>query len=328
MTRVSEGQIHRSSLKTILDNKKLVEQYSNEVATGIKAQAPGDSNYAGSITQFQEQLSQIEQYKNTSAEAKSQLQFQENVINSASDIMIRLKEIGTQAANETNSPSARSQLAEEVFQIRDQLANLGNSTYKGRYIFGGADDDDPPFDPTTYATPATGPESQRYVWDNEIGTNTTRTVEVADGVSITLNTPGNNLFSNAISAAERLGRSLKGYATTPATGAPNGGGAAYTFPTDFSLQTKDIAATLDQMDQARNADLIPEQNRIGGKLKRIETGESLLDLTKQTTQEVLDRLQGADEAESATKLSLAQSALQASYSVTAKTLKLTILDYL
>lgn len=327
-SRVSENQNQRRLVQSILDNKRRVEKYGEEVATGVRVQEPGDSNYAGSISQYQQTLARIEQYKASTSSAKSYLQFQDDVMSSTADVMIRLKEVATQAANETNGAVPRSQMANEVWQIRDQLVSLANSTYQGRFIYGGADDDDPPFDAATYTTPASGSASQRYLFDAELGTSTLRTVEVADGVRVTLNASGRDLFATAIESAERLGRALQGYSTTPAVGTPDGGGVAYTFPNDAALQTDAIQGAIDLMNTARNTQIIPERNRLGGEMKRIETGESLLELTKQTTEEVLSRFQGADEADSATKLSLAQSALEASYTVTSRALKLSILDYL
>jgi flagellin-like hook-associated protein FlgL len=66
---------------------------------------------------------------------------------------------------------------------------------------------------------------------------------------------------------------------------------------------------------------------LGGRLRRLETGQALLELTKGSAKEVLSRIQDADETETAANLQQAQTALQASYSITAKILRMTILDY-
>jgi flagellin-like hook-associated protein FlgL len=63
-------------------------------------------------------------------------------------------------------------------------------------------------------------------------------------------------------------------------------------------------------------------------MRRIETAESLLGLTKNSAEDVLGRIRDADPTESAANLSKAQTALEASYSVTAKVLRMTILDYI
>ncbi len=63
-------------------------------------------------------------------------------------------------------------------------------------------------------------------------------------------------------------------------------------------------------------------------MRRIETAEALLGLTKNSADEALGRIQNAEETESAANLTAAQNALQASYSVTARVLRLTVLDYI
>lgn len=327
MTRVSENQQARRFVSQILENKRQVNRFGYEVSSGLKVSQPGDSSVSGTITRFQQSVDNVASYKAVIAEAKSSIELQDNVMNQMNEIMIRLKEVAAQAANETNGAETRAQMSEEVFQIRDQIAVLANTTYHGRYLYGGAADDTPPYyqnATTAYTNPATGPESRHWVFDAAApGRTVLRDVQINDDFFITTNTVGSDVFSTAMQAAETLGRSMKGYAT----GTPPAGNA-YVFPADFAQQTLDIKAAMDQLDVARTTQIIPERTELGGKLKRIEAAESLLELTKTTSQEVLARLQNADEAEAASNLALAQTALQASYSVTAKILNDSILNYI
>jgi flagellar hook-associated protein 3 FlgL len=328
MTRISENQFSKLLVNYTVNNKERVNKYSEQVATGLKASLPSDSEDAGVISRYKQTLDRIDGYMTTIARVKSVVQFQDDALSQMTDLITRAKEIAQQGANESLTPSARAFLAEEVYQIRDQVAGLGNSSFQGKYIYGGADDDDPPFDGTLYDEPATGPASVKYEFDAEIGTSQERSVRITDDMSMTLNTPGNVVFGTTIEALERLGRSLSGYATTPDTGPTDGGGSAYSFPADYTTQTADIKKVLDLLNKARDEDVIPERTALGGKMRRLQTAESLLTLTKTSAQEVLSRIQNADETESVASLSQAQTALQASYSVTAKVLRLTIMDYL
>jgi flagellar hook-associated protein 3 FlgL len=327
MTRISENQFTNLLINYTVENKARVNKYSEEVATGIKASMPSDSVDSGVIARYKQQLDRIDGYTTTISRAKSMIQFQDDALSQMDDLILRAKEVAQQGANESLTPSARAFLAEEIFQIRDQVVGLGNSSYQGRYIYGGADDDDPPFDATIYTLPLTGPASTKYEFDGEIGTSQERPVNITDDMSIALNTPGSKVFGTAIEALERLGRSLIGYTTTPASGIPDGGGVAYVFPNDYKSQTADIKKCIDLLNKSRDSDLLPERTALGGKMRRLETAESLLTLTKSSAQEVLSKLQNADETESVANLTQAQTALQASYSVTAKVLKMTIMDY-
>ncbi|MCO6429837.1 MAG: hypothetical protein J5J00_03170 [Deltaproteobacteria bacterium] len=328
MTRISETQLQGQLLLGITRNRNQVAKFSNEISTGLKVQNPGDSNLSGTISSFRESLTKIEGYKDRVANVRSLLVFQDDIMAEMNDLLTRAKEIATQAANETNSTTSRDQMAAEVFQIRDHIAQLANSTYQGRYIYGGTDDDDPPFDPATYVNPGTGPESVRYVHDAEAGTGTTKTVNITDDLTIDVVTPGSQLFLNALNALERLGRAMKGYETLPATGVPDGTGAAYTFPADYGTQTTAIQNSIDLLDQARENDIIPERTALGGKMRRLDTADSLLELGRVNAEELLAKLQNADIIESASSLTQAETALQASFAVTTRVLNLSILDFI
>ena len=327
MRRVSENQQTRILVSHTMQNKQRLNQLSNELTTGVRVNKPGDSVDSGSIARYRQLIAKSDSYLKTIAQTKSFLEIQDNVVAQATELMVRAKELAQQGANETLSPTSRAQIAEEVFQLRDQMANLANTTFQGRYVYSGVDDDDPPYDQTTYASPATGDANVRYVFDGEPGKDVSKVVRVTDEISVSLNTPANELFGKSLEALERLSRALAGYKTEPASGTPDGSGDAYTMPDDFHTQTADIKAAIDLINSARDNDLIPERVTIGGRLRRLETGQSLLELTKSSAKEVLTRIQDADETETAANLQQAQTALQASYSITAKILRLTILDY-
>jgi flagellar hook-associated protein 3 FlgL len=328
MTRISDLENQRMLVNNTQSNKQRVADLSEQLSSGVKVSRPSDSPNSGTIATYLQALRKVEDYTTTIAETRSFIQIQDDVMAQMNELLSRAKEIAQEGANETVSVTARAHLAEEMFQIRDHVASLANTTYQGRYLYGGADDDDPPYDPLTYTNPSTGLAATRYVFDNEAGTASTRVVQVTDDLSLTTNTPANKLFDSSIQALERLGRSLAGYKSTLTSGVTDGGGIGYTFPSEFTAQTQDIAAAIDLLNTARNRDILPERVSLGGRLRRLETGESLLRLTKNSAEEVLSRIRDADETEVASGLAQAQNALQASYTVTARVLRLSILDYI
>lgn len=328
MTRISENQIVATVLQGIVNNRERVAKYSEEISTGLKVAKPSDSSLSGSIAKFRDSLIRIEGYKSRVGVVNSALTFQDNVLAEAEDILIRAKEIATQAANETNSDETRRHMAAEIFQLRNHLVSLGNSTYQGKYIFGGTRDGDPPFFQDDYDIPATGEANARWIHDGLSGRADNKTVNITDNLSIEINSNGDALFSNGIDALERLGRALEGYTTNPAAGEPDGTGAAYVFPADFTVQTEAIRDTIILLDSARENDILEERIALGGKLRRLDTANSLLDLSKVNTEDLLDNLQNADTVASASSLAQAQTALQASFTVTSQLLNLSILDYI
>ncbi|MDC0357659.1 flagellin [Oligoflexia bacterium] len=331
MTRISENQIARAILTDIIRNREAVAKYTEEVSSGKKVLDPGDSKQAGTVAQFQDSLGKIQSYRDRIAISEAFVAYQENILSESSELLIRAKEIATQGANETNSETERAQLAQEVYEIREHMVTLANSKYQGRYIYSGARDNTPAYSPANppYTVPASGLAADRYTYDIVApGRLLSRTVQVTEDLSVTVNTPGNGVFDEAIQALERLGRALGGYQTNPAVGAPDGTGVAYTFPADYDLQTADIQNVMGLLDTARERDLMPERTNLAGRLRRLQTAESILEVSEVTAREVLAQLQDADLIVSASRLTEAQTALQASLTVTAQVLRQSIMDYL
>jgi flagellar hook-associated protein 3 FlgL len=327
-TRVTQGTISRILLDSVARNNQAVQTYSNQISSGEKVSRPGDSVDSPTIENYRQMVARIDSYRSRIDGAEALLNFQEAVVGQTSDVVTRATELASQGINGTYSPERRALIAAEVWQLRDQLVQLANSKYQDRYIYGAADDDDPPYDGLTYTNPASGVASIRYAFDGEDGTSTTRSVQISDGLTIRVTTSGDQVFSNAIQAIERLGRALEGYETLPTSGAPDGTGVAYTFPADYNTQTNAIQNALDLLKQTQTDDLHPERTDIGGRIARLNGARSTLEIAKSDSERVLEQLQGVDVSEAAMMLTQAQTALQASYQIGLRIMNQSILDYI
>lgn len=331
MTRIATNQSNMMLLAQMAANKARIDKYSKEVSSGIKVSVPGDSNQAGQISQLNDDVERLDGFTKRIVTAEGSLNFQDQIMEKASDVITRAKEIAEQMANGTNSVQARNTASKEVWGLRSQLVDLANSVYQGKFIYGGVDDDDPPFDKdvTTY-TSFGSPESQtKYNFDNYdpppvIASPPSRNVLVSDTQSVRISTPGDTVFSRAIAGIEKLGRALEGYRTDAVT--PDY--TAFNFPTEYDLQTKAIATSLDDLETARSEDIQTERTSLAERLHFLDVTKSIHDYSKTAAKTQLSNLRDADTAESATGLSLAQTALQASYTVTSRVLNLSIMDYL
>ena len=258
---------------------------------------------------------------------------QEAILEQTNNLLVRAQEIANQAANGSNSVEERNILSQEVFQIRDQLVSLANTTFQGRYIYGAADDDDQPFDETTYAVPdsATNPDAaKRYIFDDEDGTAVTRTVQVSDTDSVRIVTSGNEVFSKAIGSVEMLGRSLAGYRTTldGTTGLPDGTGTAYTLPADYAEQTHDILAAMVSIKDASVNDAIAERTSVGSRLSRLEQVISILNSLKLTTDTSRAQIQDTDIVEASARFSSLKTSLEALLASGVQISNISLLNYL
>lgn len=328
MTRISENQLTSRLLQGIVTARAQVNLYGEQISSGVKVANPGDSNVSGTIAQVQESLKKIEGYRQRAVNAQSMLQAQDGVLGSTNEVLERAMELASQGANETLGTEQRLQISKEVLQLRDQLVSLANTTYQGKYLYGGAVDSTAPFTAASYANSSSTESAQRWGYTTADGSSLTKTVQITDDQSVTINSSGGGVFGDAISALERLGRSLEGFRTSPSTGAPDGSGTAYTLPADRTEQTADIKSALDLISAARLQDILPERVAVASRLKRLETTVSVLDLSKSSAEEALSNMQSVDVAEAATQLSQAQTALQAALTVSSKLMRQSIMDYL
>lgn len=331
--RTSNLRVTENFVADLTRQQLALENSRKEISTGLSVIDPSDdAGRAGSIASLQNNLQRLDRYQQRISLATNLLEQQDGLLESAEQILVRAKEIATQGANETLGAQERGLLAIEVFELRDALVTLANSTVQGRYIYGAGDDDDPPFDASTYTNPATvtDPAHTRYVFDAEDGTSTTRTVQISDYSSIRVNSAGDGIFENAITSLERLGRALSGYRTTPEdlSGLPDGGGVAFTFPDEYTEQTADILECIDLIEDARSNDITVERSSVGGRLSRLAEIHSINDSVKINVETSRSAFQDADIIEAASLFQNLQVGLEGALATGASINRLSLLDFI
>ena len=118
----------------------------NKLATtqaqlSVSKQVLSPSDAPDQAAAIQRLKGEVERQSSHSALLKSALnryQAEETALSSANDILIRLKELGIQASNDTLGLDDRKTISVEMKALRDQLLSLGNSRDdNGNYLFSG-----------------------------------------------------------------------------------------------------------------------------------------------------------------------------------------------
>lgn len=336
-TRISSTQSMANFIAQMFTTRTQIDKTQNEMTSGIKLDSPSDDpGGAGIVSQYQTTLNRLSGQKSRISYVTGYMSQEETTMSSAEDLVTRLKEIATQASNETQSSDTRKALAAEAFEIRDALVGLADTKYQGRYLYGGAADDTAPYSEvlpsgTGYVPPGTAgstdPASKRYAYYTGTGSDQTRDVVISDSDSVRINSTG-KMFQQAIGQAEILGRALEGYSTdVDANGVPTGTGTTYTFPADFHNQTAAITKTIDGLTSAAQT-IVNEHTDLGGRMNRLTQASDIIDGVKSATEQARSDLQDADPFETASKLSNLQFGLQALLASGAKINNLSLMDYL
>lgn len=91
-----------------------------------------------------DQISDLEQFQKNIEFSKGLLERSETSLAGIGDNLVRLKELAVGMANDTYDAQSRDATAREVREVMEELVQLGNTTFNGRYIFGGFRNQTPP----------------------------------------------------------------------------------------------------------------------------------------------------------------------------------------
>ena len=337
--RVSDIQTTNSFIQQMLDAKAALQKKQEEIASGYRVtNASDDPGRSGTIASLQHTLQRIDRHQERISLALNSLETQESTVSSANDLLIRAKELAAQAANGTLGEEERQQIADEIFQLRDQLAGLANTKFQGVYLYGGKDDVQQPFiyNSTFYALPpdaapaANPPDKGHWNFNSTVaGITETRDVVISDSDSIRLNSSAEQVFAPAVNALEKLGRALDGYrTTTDGSGVPDGTGTAYTLPADASEQMNDIRSCLNSLDSARVDNIQAELSSIGARINRLDQTKQILETLKGNTDQARASVQDTDMMTAASEYSSLQISLQGLLASGAKINSLNLMSFL
>ena len=155
-----------------------------ELATGSRINKPSDDPAgAAQLISNRDQGSQADTFLRSISNVGGLLQTADSTLSSIVTALQRAISLGVQGANGTLSPADRSDIANELSGIQQQLLGLANTSYQGEYIFAG----------TVLAQPfvASSSSPSGVSYNGNAGTNR---VQVGQGYSVAINVPGSQVF--------------------------------------------------------------------------------------------------------------------------------------
>ena len=162
---------------------------SSQIASGVRLTGLGDDPIAAAQNvQFMAQIAADSVFTQTAATTTAKMQVADSTLGSVVDQINQAISVATAGNNGTNNASDRSSVAAELTTIRDEILGLANTSYSGKYLFSGSQNNSPPFQLDSSTSPAT----ITYSGDNAVNYVTT-----PGGQSIATNVPGQQIFTAA-----------------------------------------------------------------------------------------------------------------------------------
>ncbi len=128
-----------------IQNKLATTQAQLSVSKQVLA--PSDApDQAAAIQRLKGEIARQNSHSELLKTSLSRYKAEETALSSSNDILIRLKELGIQASNDTLGLDDRKSIAVEMKALRDQLLSLGNTRDdNGNYLFSGTRVNTPAF---------------------------------------------------------------------------------------------------------------------------------------------------------------------------------------
>ncbi|QKS48853.1 flagellar hook-associated protein FlgL (plasmid) [Paenibacillus cellulosilyticus] len=290
-----------SQLISNLNNNlgKMIKQ-QNQLSTGMKLNKPSDDptgiTYA---LRYRSELSANSQYQSNTNSAVSLLDQYDTQLDESTQIMQRVKELVVEASNGTNTDSSLAAINEELQQLKQQMVDIANTRFNGKYIFNGEATSTKPYADGTDAKSVSA-DSGSIIYP------------IGEGISMNVNLNASEVFGDADAAGttdnvfsifDRLNTALSSGDTTAA------------------------AAELDNIENRTNK-IINARSEVGARTNRAELMQERLDSISSNLTEMQSETEDADIDQLYTSYSSAQATYNAALKVGAQIISSTLVDFI
>lgn len=287
-----------------------LEKTQNQLATGLRIMRPSDDPQgAARIVNLEGNIAALDQFSRNAVNAGASLKLEESALQSANDVIQRVRELVVQANNSTASASDRNSIAEEIERRLDELTGIANSRDpRGGYIFAGYRSDKPPFTV----------ENGQVVYRGDGGVSS---IPVGHGTAVATGDPGDAVFQKiAGPQGEKDLFVVIDDIRDALHRTADGEMAKEDFHDAMGSALGDLDRGLDHINARRG--------EVGGRLNTIETMEAVNADFKLQLETLLSGTRDLDYSEAVGEFNRQLTALQAAQQVFVRTASLSLFQFL
>jgi flagellar hook-associated protein 3 FlgL len=175
-------------LSAVTADQQRLNTALQQVSTGQSVDEPSDNPAAtAGLIENRTQSDNVDQFTQNITTVEGALQTAGSTLSSVVNNLNQAVQVGTEAANGTNSTSELQGMAKQIQSIQQTILSLANTSYQGTYLFAGTKSTTQPYvaDPTS---------SSGVSYKGNSGTNS---IDLGSGQSVTINQPGSDIFNVA-----------------------------------------------------------------------------------------------------------------------------------
>lgn len=303
--RITQSMMSSTMMSNLQKNFQRIDKYQEQMMTNRRLNRPSDDPVGvSSALHYRAEISSTTQFEENVEDANSWMDFTDSVLTETTSIIQRLSELAVKGGTDTVPEDARKNIAQEVDQLYQQLISLGNTQFKGKFIFNGERVNERP-----YTTDPGNTTDQTNKYELDIGDVK---YQIGAGIYVSVNLSGDKVFGkygDASSLFKVVYDFKTALADTSASGTP---------------AIQDIIPRL----QASLENVITAQAEVGGKQNRLEfTANRLSDLNLNYVS-LQSLTEDADMPSVITELKTAESIFQASLDTMARIIRPSLVDFL
>lgn len=295
--RITQSMMNSSMMSNLQTNYRRLDKTQEQLMTQRRLNRPSDDPVGvSSALKYRAEISSTTQFNENVQDADSWMKFSDTVMTEATQIVQRLSELAVEGGTDTVPADARKNIAAEVEELYKQLVSLGNSQFKGKYIFNGERVNEQPY--------PDDPANEPYSLDQGVVE-----YQIGAGIYVGVNTNGDKIFG--------------------VSGDPNG-----LFKVVDNLKqallgdsTAGIQAAIPAL-QKNLENIITTQAEVGGKQNRLEFTLNRLDDLNLNYISLQSKAEDVDMPSVISDLKTAESIYQASLDTMARIIRPSLMDFL
>ncbi|GAF26459.1 MAG: flagellar hook-associated protein 3 FlgL [Moorella sp. (in: firmicutes)] len=293
--RITNRMLSNNAIRNINRNLENMARAQEQMSSGKRVNRPSDDPIVvARILAFKTSIAANDQYQKNMEDAKGWVDASEGALGMATDVLQRARELAVYGANGTMPDTSMKALAAEVNQLIDEMVQIANTSYGGRYLFGGSNTTTPPFSHTG-DTINPNYNTQDLEW------------EIAPQVTITVNKNGGEVFQQGDNDIFQLLKELRDDL--------DGG------------KNTDVSNLLGRFDQAIDH-ILDIRASLGAMSNRLEMSLSRLSDTQISLTQTMSKLEDVDLAKATIEYKNYENVYLASLATSAKALQPSLIDYL
>ncbi|GAA5415667.1 flagellar filament 41 kDa core protein [Paraliobacillus ryukyuensis] len=306
--RVTQNMLSNNMLRNLSNSYSNLDKYMEQLSTGKKITRPSqDPVVAMKGVNYRTQVADIEQFERNMSEVNNWTDNTDAALSEANKVLQRMRELAVQASNGTYEEGQRTNIAEEIDQLKAQLVEVANTQVNNKYLFNGT---------KTTGTERAGEMTPPVIVDgagnvdlaevtNNLADMNDVYIEVSKGTKIQVNSNPNDVFTR------ELFEDIESFSNALRSGVPDD---------QLSAHIGVIESHAEQV--------INERANIGAKMNRVELIEDRLSNQRVSAKSMMSDNEDADIEEVIINLTTQESIHRAALSSGSRVIQPTLLDFL